>query len=478
MANVVNSGAMDEFLKENVYPELQDSINLRSMERQLFAGIQKGAVEGKWFRLSILTKGNFRFEGRGERDTLPGTNTATTNANDVAADVDGIESKFYRKQMYSVVQVSGPAYRAGMGAGGFEELGKLVLKQTMEGLPESVSRQWATGQASPLARVTSFSTTTLTLTPATGITNETDAFPWLGNRYLREGMVIDFAAANILGAIRNDTAKNERGRQITALSDDTTTATATLDATLATSAIAAGDVVVPFAARTANAVAAVSAASDMESKWPSAMGILDAVQNSTDSHYSIQYYGTLDRTAAANRIMQSRIIKNTTLTALTVAMINRLFELIRLDPLGPGEEPEIHYCHPSVYRKFIDGQNLTAAFSSNTPQRFVNPGANFKPQIGVTGVRIQSIGSKGAIEAFVSPFAPMYRWYSIARKYLMMLEEAPLGPLDLDGQTWRMAGGTTDDWRMFLGWYCTGIINKKPNASGYITGLTGDQNTA
>lgn len=471
MANVVNSGAMDEFLKENVYPELQDSINLRSKERQLFSGIQKSAVEGKWFRLSVLTKGNFRFEGRAERGTLPGTNTTTTGANDVAADVDGIEQKFYRKQMYSIVQVSGPAYRAGMGAGGFEELGKLVLKQTMEGLPESVSRQWATGQASPLARVTSSASTTLTLTPAASIVNETDAFPWLGNRYLREGMVVDFATAGIAGAVRVGIL--DKGRRITALSDDTTTATATMDS--AATALSAGDVVIPFNSRIDGAI---SASSTMEADWYGAMGILDAVQNSTDSHYAIQYYGTLDRTAAGNRIMQSRIIKNTTLTAATVAMINRLNELITYDPLGPGEEPDTHYTTPAVYRKFLDGQNLTAAFSSNTPQRFVNPGANFKPTVGVKGVTIQSIGSNGAVEAFISPFAPAYRWYAINRKYLMMLEEAPLGPLDLDGQTWRMAGGTTDDWRMFLGWYCTGIVNRKPNASGYLTGLTGDQNTA
>lgn len=470
MANVVNSGTMDEFLKENVFPELQNNINLRSMERQLFSGIQKGAVEGKWFRLSALTKGNFRFEGRAERAALPGTDTSVSGANDTTADIDGIEQKFYRKMMYSTVQVSGPAYRAGMGSGGFEELGKLVLKQTMEALPESVSRQWATGQASPLARVTSAASTTLTLTPADSITLESAAFPWLGNRYLREGMVVDFATANIAGALRAGAA--DRGRQITALSDDTTTATATMD--VAATALTAGDVVVPFNSR---ATGAISASSTMEASWYGAMGILDAVQNSTDTHYAIQYYGTLDRTATANRIMQSRIIKNTTLAALTVAQLNRLYELIRLDPLGPGEDPDIGYCHPSVYRKFIDSQNLTAAFSSNTPQRFNNPGANFKPNIGVTGVAIQSIGAKGAIEAFVSPMAPMYRWYAINRKYLMQLEEAPLGPLDRDGLSWRMASNNTDDWRMFLGWYCTGIINRKPNASGYICGLTGDQNT-
>ena len=481
MANVVNSGAMDEFLKENVYPELMEAINLRTVERKLFAGIQKGAVEGKWFRISMLTKGNFRFEGRGERDTLPGKSTIT-NANDVPADIDGIEAKFYRKQMYSIVQVSGPAYRAGMGAGGFEEMGKLILKQTMEGLPESVSRQWATGQAVPLARVNTSTplTTTLTLTPATGITNETDAFPWLGNRYLREGMVVDFVAtgSGLLGAIRLDTAKKERGRSIAALSDDTTTATATLDTAMsAANNIAAGDIVVPFNTRDGGSTDAITANSSMESKWTSAMGILDAVQNSTDSHYSVQYYGQLDRTAAGNRVLQSRIQKNTTLTALTVAQINQLLERIRLDPLGPGTDPDVYYTHPSVWRKFIDGNNVVS-FTSNNPARFNNPGAGFKPSVGVESLGINSIGAAGQIEVVTSPMAPMYRFYAVAKKYLMQIEEGPLGPLDLDGLTWRMASGSTDDWNMFLGWYCTGIVNRKPNASGYICGLTGDQNTA
>ena len=207
------------------------------------------------------------------------------------------------------------------------------------------------------------------------------------------------------------------------------------------------------------------------------MGILDAVQNSTDSHYSVQYYGQLDRTAAGNRVLQSRIQKNTTLTALTVAQINQLLERIRLDPLGPGTDPDVYYTHPSVWRKFIDGNNVVS-FTSNNPARFNNPGAGFKPSVGVESLGINSIGAAGQIEVVTSPMAPMYRFYAVAKKYLMQIEEGPLGPLDLDGLTWRMASGSTDDWNMFLGWYCTGIVNRKPNASGYICGLTGDQNTA
>lgn len=478
MANVVVDGSMDEFLKENVYPTLQDVINLRSVERQLFAGVERRPIEGKWFRISMLTKGNFMLPGRAERDILPGMSTDITNANDTPGDLEGIECKFYRKQLYTTLQITGPAQNAGRGAGGFEELGKLVLKQTQEALPESVSRQWATGMVCPLAQVVSFSTVTVTVDPANAPGSEAAAVPWAGNRLLRENMVVDFVAGSagnavITGALRNAAANNERGRKVTGLSNDGTTATVTLDASLAGSAVADGDLIIPFRTRGASAI---SAASTMEALWYNAMGIMDAVQSSSDPHYTVQYYGTLDRTAAANRVLQSKILNTgATPAALTVNLVNRLLEQIRLDPLS-GDEPDCGYTHESVWRKFAEANNLMT-FTSSNPVRFNEPGKGFKPTIGVSGININTFGTKGAFTVYTSPFAPMYRFYAISRKYLSVLEERPLSTLDTDGQTWRMVGGNTDDYRMVLAWYCSGIINRKPIASGYLVNILGDQNS-
>jgi hypothetical protein len=477
MPNVVVDGSMDEFLKENVYPTLQDVINLRSVERQLFAGVERRPIEGKWFRVHMLTRGNFVLSGRAERDILPGMSTDITNANDTTSDLEGIECRFNRKQLYTTLQITGPAQKAGRGAGGFEELGKLVLKQTQEALPESVSRQWATGMVCPLAEVTSFAAAVVTVDPANNPATEAAAVPWAGNRYIREGLVVDFVAgaagaAVITGALRNATAQNERGRKVNALSVDGATATVTLDATLAGSAIASGDLMIPFRTR---AAAAITVNSSMEAAWQNAMGILDAVQNSADPHYSVQFYGTLDRTAAANRVLQSRIL-NTGVApaALTINLVNRLLEQIRLDPLS-GDEPDCGYCHESIWRRFAESNNVMT-FTSNNPVRFMEPGKGFKPTIGVSGININTFGTKGNFTVYTSPFAPMYRFYAISRKYLSVLEERPLSTLDTDGLSWRMVNNNTDDYRMTLAWYCTGIINRKPIASGYLVNILGDQN--
>lgn len=480
MANNVVDGGLDEFLKENVYPNLQDAINIRSEERQIFSGIEDGRIDGKWFRFSFLTKGNFRMEGRAERAYLPGTDTSVTNANDAFPELAGIEAKFNRKQLYSGIELSGPAFEAGRGAGGFEELGRLIMKQTMDAFPEMVSRQWATGRSQVLGELASTpgaGATSLTLKEANGPSTEANAVPWAGNRLVRPGMVLDFVTgtgtvSDIDGAVRTTTAQNERGRLVSAVSEDNSTPTVTIDALGASHNLADGDLLIPYNTRV---TAAITQGSDSEAKWYNADGIMDAVNNSSDPHYPMTYYGTLAK--ASNPVLQSKMLNaSASVAAMTLAQVNRLCEQIKVDPNGGGE-PDVGYCTPGVWRKFIESNNLVA-ISSSSPQRFVEPGKGFKPTLGVSGVQVNVIGAAGQMTTYTSALAPQYRYYAVQRSTLMMLQDKPLGTLNRDGLDWRMNGTAKDAWMLFFGWYCTGIVNKAPVRSGYILNVAGDQLTS
>ena len=481
MANNVVDGGLDEFLKENVYPQLQDAINIRSKERQIFSGIEDGRIDGKWFRLSFLTKGNFRLDGRAERDYLPGTDTSVTGANDAFPTLEGIEAKFNRKQLYSGIELSGPAFEAGRGAGGFEEMGRLIMKQTMDAFPESVSRTWATGRAGILGELGATpgnGATSLTLVEADAPASEAEAVPWAGNRLIRPNMVIDFVAGaagpvfDIDGALRSDGSKGERGRLVSAVSEDNGAPTITIDALGTSHAVAAADLIVPYKSRVA---AAITQGTTSEASWYGADGIMDAVNNSSDPHYTMTYYGQLSK--ASNPVLQSKMLgSGATPAALTLSQMNRLAEMISVDPAGGGE-PDVGYCTPGVWRKFIENNNLVS-FSSNNPTRFQEPGKGFKPTLGVSGITVNNIGMTGQLTTYVSPLAPQYRYYMMQRSTLLMLQDKALGTLDRDGLSWRMNGSSKDAWMLFFGWYCTGIVNKAPVRSGYILNVLGDQNNS
>lgn len=481
MANSIS--AMQEFMKENVAPMMMDSLNLRSKEKQLVGEIKKVAVDGKYYRIDVLTKGNFRLEGREERGTLPGQSASVTGSpttsEDLPAPLAAIELKVKRKFVYSVLDFSGPADAAPQtSAGGFGKLSGKIIEQTLAAFPESVSRIWATGQAAILAQAssTAYSSGTCTVLAANAPATEALSVPWAGNRFLREGMVLDVVTtgSGVRGALREGT--NDRGRAITAVSEDGATPTFTIDHATAnpTNWYTTADLFVPFKTRTQAAVADDASSAD---DWYQSMGIMDVIQNqSSDQHYAVKGYGGLDRSLAANRILQSKHIRNTTPTAPTLDMLNKLLEQIRLDSLAGGE-PDTFYSTDSVYRKFIENAGFTTMsnFATNNPARFVNPGKGFKPAIGVQGIEVNNIGAKGSIMWFTSPFAPHYRIYALNKAEMMVIEDQGLGVINNDSLTLRQISGQ-DAFQIQYKWYNSGMFSPKPINHGYITGVTGDHN--
>ena len=479
--NEVVAGGLDEFLKEVVYPTLQDHINLSMIERQVFGAIEKQSIDGKFYTIRALQRGNFRYEGRFEDTDLPGTSTSVTNANDTIQDIDGLELKANRKMVYSTIKVSGPAKIAGRGAGGFKEIGALVLEQTMKMLPDQISRIYATGQVAPLGQVSSVSTTTVNFLKADAPSTLAVAPPWAGNRNVRQGMVVDFVArasagvANVRGALRNDTTKNERGRKINSKTLDNTTPSVVLDATLDTSAVVDGDLVVPFQSRAAAAITDNAAA---DAAYATPMGILDAIQNANDPHYAFAYYLQAQRSAYTSLNSEmigcgNGIAGGSSTAAMTLDKLNQLSERIELRDDG-GDKPDTGYTHTSVYRKYIESQNLTVITGSSAA-RINDPGAGSTPTVGVKGVTIQNIGRDGALQVYVSPKAPMYRFYMMKKESLLQLEDRPIGTLNVDGLSWRQIPNR-DAWTMYIGHYTSGIVNKKPSSCGYLIGALGDQN--
>lgn len=478
-------------LNEEVSPVLIEMMQRFQKESQLFA-VKKGQVSGKYYIKKAITEGNFRMGGRGEGQFLPGMNPDTSYQDEFAG-IGSMESRWKRRYLYTGVDLTGPMREAPKSkSGGFENLAQLVTKMTIKNIPEMASRKWAVGQSGILGQVHSVSKSggdvTVTLVPADaggtgGATTSADAAPWAGNRYIREGTVVDITNSSAYGGWANAlrTGTDDRFRKVTAVSSDGDTATVSFEDSAGCS-VDQYDLLVEAGTRAATGI---SAASDYEDNLYDPLGLPDAIQDGSDPVYSLSYYG--NNLVSSYPQLQSVKLDagaGSALAAWSPQLINRLFEKISVDPRGGGE-PDFLYCTPSVFREGSNFLTATVGFtdsSTNNPRsgvanenpvRYMNPGA--KPTIGITGINVNVLGSSGSKTFFTSPFAPHYRMYAVAKGTLEVLQEKPAGFMQDDGQTLRWVTGK-DEFAILWKWYTSGITCDHPRKNGYIVGLSGDHN--
>lgn len=466
---------IQNLLFENIHPVLEQAINIRSVERSMI-NVEKRPVSGKYYRIDELIGGNFRYEGRPEGGYLPGKNPSG-QLQDQSATLQTLEMRFKRRLMYSSVEFSGPMDNAPKTSdGGYDKLSAIVMEQTTNAFPEMISSKLARGNLGIKGEVASVNTSTgvVTLVAANAPSTAATSKPWAGNRFFREGDVCDIVANNAsapnpLGALRTGVA--DKGRRVTAISRDGTAPTVTF-ADLSSTTIAAGDLLVTTGERQDSAI---SAQADYENGLYGGYGIMDAIQDGTDSLYSLAYYGNVQ--VSSQRLLQSFKITNTNNAVLTVDMCNQLIAQMFNDSLG-GTDPDFIYCTMDVYRNFAKGFTTFAASGASTNlARWTNPGAGFTPTVGVSGIEVNNIGTSGSKKFMVSPFAPHYRAYFIRKDSLIILSDLPLGVMNNDGLTLRQVPGT-DMWAVDYKAYESGVVCLKPARNGYIVGLTGDHNNA
>ena len=471
----LTDSSIQNLLFENVYPVLQQAINIRSVEKSML-NVEKRPISGKYWRVDEVIGGNFRYEGRPEGGYLPGKNPSA-QLQDQSATLLTMEMRFKRRLMYSSVEFTGPMDNAPRTSdGGFDKLSALVMEQTVNAFPEMISSKLARGNLGIKGEVLSVSGNIVTLIPANGATYTTAATsrPWAGNRFFREGDVCDIvintaSAAVPTGALRTGT--NDKGRRVVSMSRDGAPSTVTFQ-DLSSTNIAQGDLLVTTGERQD---AAISTSTDYESGLYGGYGIMDAIQDGTDGVYSLAYYGNVQ--VSTQRLLQSFKITNTNNTALTVDMCNQLISQMFNDSLG-GQDPDFIYCTMDVYRTFAKGFTTFAASGASTNlARWTNPGKGFTPTVGVSGIEVNNIGTSGSKKFMVSPFAPHYRAYFIRKDSLMILSDLELGVMSNDGLKLRQVPGT-DMWAVDYKAYESGVVCLKPARNGYIVGLTGDHNNA
>lgn len=473
MVQALSDSPIQNLLFEQIHPVLEQAINVRSVERAMI-NVEKRPVSGKYYRIDEVIGGNFRYEGRPEGGYIPGFNP-DTNLQDESAGLQTMEMRFKRRLMYSSVQFSGPMDNAPKtSSGGYDKLSAIVMEQTTSAFPEMISSKLARGNLGIKGEVSTVASNVVTLVPANAPTTPGTSRPWAGNRFFREGDVCDIVInsggnANPTGALRTGTS--DKGRRVTAVSRDGATSTVTFQS-LSGTTLAAGDLLVTTGERQN---AAISSAADYEDGLYGGYGIMDAIQDGTDSVYSLAYYGNVQ--VSTQRLLQSFKISNSTNTALTVDMCNQLISQMFNDSLG-GQDPDFIYCTMDVYRQFAKGFTTFAASGASTNlARWTNPGAGFTPVVGVSGIEVNNIGTTGSKKFMVSPFAPHYRAYFIRKDSLIILSDLPLGVMNNDGLTLRQVPGT-DQWSVAYKAYESGVVCLKPSRNGYIVGLTGDHNNA
>lgn len=472
--NLANT-ELTRLLNEEVDPVLKTAINRRVVERTLFK-VKTRPVSGKYFLSKSVTGGNFRLGGRPEGGYIPGFNPDAL-LQDKFSKLKTQETRYKRRYLYTSVDVTGPMRAAPKTpSGGFENIAGLVIKDTVDNLPEMISRKFAVGQAGVLGRISSISGNTVTLVAANAPATAAASYPYAGNRYFREGMVIDcINGSSPLGALRtNETYTKNKGRVIDEVSDDGTTCTLTMN-DMGTNGTdndwAAGDLLVEHGTRQDGAI---NEQSEFEDGFYDPLGIPDAVQDGSDSLYSMTYMGNL--AVASYKTMQSIKVNNTNNANLTVKMSNLLLEKIQYDSTAGGVPSET-YCSPSVYRKMAEPftTQSSTGMSTDNPIRWQQPGMG-PVNVGVSGIVVNNFNAGNGSRVFrVSPFAPHFRCFFIAKEELEMLQEREPGFLDDDGLNLRQTPGK-DEFTLIWKWYCSGIINKHPRKSGYITGLNGDHN--
>lgn len=466
----ITDSSIQNMLFEVVHPVLLDAINVRSVERKLF-DVEKREVNGKYYKFEQLLGGNFRLEGRAEGGYLPGQNPSSA-LQDQAAGLITLETRVKRRYEYSSIEFPGPMDNAPRdGSGGFKKLSAVIMEQTTKAFPEMISSKWARNQCGILGEVASVSGNTITLVAANAPTTAATSRPWAGNRFFREGMVVDIVtnnggSANPTGALR--TGANDKGRRITGKSADGTTPTLTMQ-DISSTTLAAGDLLIPTGERQDGAI---DTQSEFEDGFYGGMGIMDAIQDGSDGVYSMSYMGNV--AVSGQRVLQSHKVANTTNADLTLNMLNMLNEQMMTDDLS-GKEPDFYYCTPGVFRKFAAVFTTMSNFSTNNPARYNDPGKGFSPTVGVAGIEVNNIGSSGSKKFYTSPFAPHYRLYAIRKGGLVLFEDKELGIMQDDGLKLRQIPGT-DMWSVAYKRYSSGIFAPKPRDHGYITGLNGDHN--
>lgn len=469
----ISDSSIQNLLFEEVHPVLLDAINIRSVERKVI-DVKKAKVSGNKYRVDQLIGGNFRLDGRAEGGYLPGQNPSSA-LQDQASSLVTMETRFKRRFLYSSVEFTGPMDNApSTSSGGYEKLSAMVMEQTVKAFPEMISSKWARGQLSILGQVSSVSGNTVTLNAANAPATAAAALPWAGNRFFREGMVVDIvtrtgvATPNPTGALR--TGANDKGRRITGKSADGTTPTLTMQ-DISSTTILDGDLLVAHGERQDGAI---DAQAEFEDGLYGTQGIMDAIQDGTDGLYSLSYYGNVQ--VSTQRVLQSHKITNTNTATLTVGMLNMLIENMLVDDLT-GVEPDFFYTSYGVYRKFLEPFNTMTNFSTNNPVRYQNPGKGFTPTVGASGAEVNNVGTTGSKKFYTSAFAPHYRLYAIRKGSLLMLEDKEPGIMQDDGLKLRQIPNT-DMWNVVWKWYCTGVVALTPRHNGYIVGLLGDQNNA
>lgn len=475
----LSSTDINRFLNEEVSPILTRAINVRSVERQFLRCVTR-PISGQYFLEKAKTKGNFRFSGRPERGKIPGFNP-DQNRQDRFAPLGSEQRKFKRRFCYTAVDVTGPMRQAPKtDSGGFENIASMVIEDTVENLPESISRKLAGTQAQVLGQIDNISGNEIRLVPANNPASPATAYPWAGNRYFREGMVLDAVSGSApYNALRTGTG--DRSRQVTGVSTDGATAatcTITMDniATAnggAANAWAAGDLLIEADTRQDGAI---DTQSEFDDGLYDMLGIMDGIQNGSDPVFSATYYASL--IVAGNRTQQSISLNLAAMTQLTVDHVNRLLEQMMYDPVSGGSiENHVLYATPSVHRHMAKQYTVTAnqnsrGLAQETPIRYMNPGKG-RLNVGISGLEIVPMGAKGSKVIYVSPFAPHYRLYAIEKSLFTMYQENEPGFMNADGLTLRNKEGE-DVWNTVWHWYASGPGTKLPRGHGYITGLQGD----
>lgn len=467
-AQILSGSDLQRTLHEEVDPVMRDEMARRVTALKLFK-LKTVPVSGKYYRIVIKYGGNFYGSGRVEEGKLPGMDP-TAYFQDQRSKLKTLELKFYKRFFYTTVDMTGPVRNApATASGGFGNLGKMIMDDTVENLKEMVSLRYASGQFGILGKVASVSGNTVTLDPASVNT------PFAGSRHLREGMVLDATAGAIGNALRAyaDAPKN-RGRLLDSLGEDSATPTLTMN-DMGTNGVdntwADNDHLVMLNSRQESLI---DTSGEYDTGFYQPMGIMDAIYNTADTQYAGAYYGGQDPTT--NRVLQSiRVHNSGTLRVASLDHINLLHEQIEVDPNG-GDAPNLMYTTPSVRRKVMGFLTPTVAssdFSAETPVRYNDPGSKGMVNVGVAGIEITTIGSTGKKILYTDPLAPHHRIYLANTKTMMILQDRQPGFIDDDGMTLRMEEGT-DSFFVGWKWYQTGIINWHRRKSGVIVDCTGD----
>lgn len=465
MAQILADANLQRTLNEELDPVLREELNLRVIAMRLFK-MKTVPVSGKYYRIVAKYGGNFYGGGRPEADgvnKLPGMNPGA-NYQDRRAKLKTLEMKHYRRAFYTTVDMSGWVRNAPASeSGGFSNIGKLIMDDTVENLKEMVSMRLATGQHGVYGKVASKSSNVLTLDPAS------ENLPWGGNRYLREGMVNDFTAGSYFAALRQSLDK-ERGRLLTTLSEDSSTPTATYD-DLGTAAvdnnIADNDHIVMFGTRAESAIVA----GEYDTKCYQPQGLMDAINDTSDSQYAVSTYGGLDPTSYVP-LQSIRVHNGGTLRVASLDDFNLAYEKIEVDPHG-GDRPNLIYTTPSVRRKIAGFLTATSGNLGTTTNVRYNDIGRSNQNIGIPGIEITTLGGTGSMPLYADPLAPHHRIYLCNTKTMMMLQDKEPGFIQDDGKTLRMNEGEDAFWAAWK-MYTTGLITWHRRKNGVIVDCTGD----